>query len=210
MSGWLMLACAKPDKNKKGNALGGAQPISSSAYSPVVSRLSRLIIEFYIREKPRRNCSAIYSAAIKPRPNRLNDLRATDHPGGLGGRRFKSSRSDQRFERPSPSLRTAQELRRFAVALESFTFRPRSPSGWREILLQAASRSSIVVPDGTMRISAGSKHLASITHVVRKLDLSVSHGSLLIGTFCWEAETDAEYGTPISKETKLTSKHSIP
>ena len=42
-----------------------------------------LVIEFYIREKPRPICSAIYSAAVKPRPNRRNDLRATDHPGGL-------------------------------------------------------------------------------------------------------------------------------
>ena len=47
-----------------------------------------------------------------------------------------------------------------------------------------------------MRIRAGSKYLASITHVVCELDLSVSHGTLLIGTFCWEAETDAEYGEP--------------
>jgi hypothetical protein len=84
MSGWLMLACAKPDKNKKGNALGGAQPISSSAYSPVVRWLTHLVIEFYIREKPGRICSAIYSAAVKPRPNEPNDLRATDHPGGTG------------------------------------------------------------------------------------------------------------------------------
>ena len=72
MSGWLMLACAKPDKNKKGNALGGAQPISSSAYSPVVRWLTHLVSEFYIRQKTRRNCSAIYGAAVKPRPNRLN------------------------------------------------------------------------------------------------------------------------------------------
>jgi len=64
MSGWLMLACAKPDKNKKGNALGGAQPISSSAYSPVVRWLTHLVSEFYIRQKTRRNCSAIYGAAV--------------------------------------------------------------------------------------------------------------------------------------------------